>query len=192
MKGAATLLVLALAPAWPQVSKPGAVTAARAAPAPQAALNPAKPMRIAPQAFTDLERRFDTKLSAIGNVNDPLDLLGATRGLYLDGYGAVFTTELSLIVTPSINPWRQQITKEEAARVHQRKLDRVAPLRQAMKDMVKTSAMTLTQIPDNQQIVVVVRLLYLPWEDTTGMVGQILMKADRKAALAGDIKTEEQ
>ena len=188
MKRAATLLVLALAPAWPQVSRPGA-TAASPAPAP---VNPAKPMRIAPQAFTDLERQFDTKLSAIGNVNDPLDLLGATRGLYLDGYGAVFTTELSLIVTPTINPWRQQISKEEADRVHQRKLDRVAPLKQAMKDMVKTSAMTLSQIPDNQQIVVVVRLLFLPWEDTTGLKGQILMKADRKAALAGDIKTEEQ
>jgi len=149
-------------------------------------------MKIAPQSFTELEKQFDTKLATTGAPNDPIDLLGATRGLYLDGYGAVFTTEASLIVTPTVNPFRQQIGKEEAARVHQRKLARLPVLRQIMTEMMKTSAMALIQIPDNQQIVVAVRLLYLPWEDTTGLPAEVLMSASRRGVLNGEIKTEEQ
>ena len=41
-------------------------------------------------------------------------------------------------------------------------------------------------------VVVAVRLDYLNWEDTTGLPAQILMRADRKSALAGDIKEEQQ
>ena len=51
---------------------------------------------------------------------------------------------------------------------------------------------TLIQIPDNQLVVVAVRLAYLNWEDTSGLPGQILMRADRRSALAGDIKEEQQ
>lgn len=153
---------------------------------------PAKAMKIAPQTFKELERRFDNQLAGIGGPNDPIDLLGATRGLYLDGYGAAFTTEVSLIITPSVSPFHQQITKEEAARVHQRKLARLPALKQAMTEMLKNSAMTLIQIPDSQQIVVAVRLLYLPWEDTTGLPAQVLLSASRREVLNGQIKTEEQ
>ena len=57
---------------------------------------------------------------------------------------------------------------------------------------MKTAAMALIQVPEGQQFVLAVRLDYLPWEDTTGLPGQIVMKADRKSALAGDVQTEEQ
>lgn len=188
MRFAAILLALALVPAGAQLSKPAAAPPATPSPA----VTPTEKPRIPRQTFTDLERLFDNKLATIGNTNDPLDLLGATRGLYLDGYGAVFTTELSLIITPTINPFRQQITKEEAVKVHQRKLDRLPLLRKTMRDMVQASASVLGAMPANQQLVVAVRLLYLPWEDTTGLPGQIVMKAERRAALTDDIKTEEQ
>ena len=155
--------------------------------------NPAKAMKIAPQTLKELERRFDTQLATLGGPNDPIDILGTTRGLYLDGYGAVFTTEISLIVTPRISPFHQEITKEEATRVHQRKLARLPLLKQAMVDMLKNSALTLIQIPDSQQIVLAVRLLYLPYEDTTGLPAQVLMSASRRDMLNnGQIKTEEQ
>ena len=186
----AALFLLAATPLWAQISKP--VRAASTATVNPAPPNPAKAMKIAPQTFKDLERRFDTELAGIGGPNDPIDILGATRGLYLDSYGAVFTTEVSLIVTPTMNPFHQQITKEEATRVHQRKVARLPQLKQAMTDMMKHSAMTLIQIPDSQQIVVAVRLLYLPWEDTAGLPAQMLLTASRREVLNGQIKTEEQ
>jgi hypothetical protein len=181
---------LAAAPLCAQLPKP--VQAASTATVNPTLPNPAKAMKIAPQTFRELERHLDTQLAVIGGPSDPIDLLGTTRGLYLDGYGGVFTTEVSLILTPQINPFHQQITKEEAARVHQRKLARLPQLKQAMADMMKTSAMTLTQIPDSQQIVLAVRLLYLPWEDTTGLPAQVQMSASRREVLNGQIKTEEQ
>ena len=41
-------------------------------------------------------------------------------------------------------------------------------------------------------VVVAVRLDYLNWEDTSGLPGQILMRADRRSALAGYIEEEQQ
>jgi hypothetical protein len=76
--------------------------------------------------------------------------------------------------------------------VHQQKVARLPLLKQAMADMMKNSALTLIQIPDNQQIVVAVRLLYLPWEDTTDLPAQVMLSATRGEALKGQIKTEVQ
>jgi hypothetical protein len=191
MRTAAALLSLAVAAAWGQIA-PQPVRAVSNRAAPPDMPNPVKGMKIAPQTFTLLEKRFDNELAAIGGPNDPIDLLGATRGLYLNGYGAVFTTELSLIITPTVNPFRKEITKEEAARVHQRKLERLPVLKRAMAEMMRNSAMTLVQIPDSQQIVLAVRLLYLPYEDTTDLPAQVLMSATRREVLNGSVKTEDQ
>ena len=191
MKPSAFLLVLAVplvsAPAMAQISIPK--SAAPAVSSPSTA-------RIGPRSFEVLEKNFDDGLKAAGG-NDPIELLGGTRGLYLDGYGVVFTTEISLIFTPSINPFHQQVTPQEAANVHKRKLAHLPLLKQAMEQMMLASASGLDSLPVNQQIVLAVRLLYLPWEDTTGLPAQILMRADRgallnKAAVDGGIHTDEQ
>jgi hypothetical protein len=174
----ATLLLLA-APVWAQAPLKPLV-----APSTERASVPRK-------VFTDLESDLDYKLR-IANDKDPFDLLGLTRGLYLPGYGVVLTTEISLIATPTINPFRLKITPEEAAKVHQRKIDHLPLLRKTMQGLWKEAALALTSIPDNEQVVLAFRLLYQPWEDTTGLPGQIVMKGTRKAALTGDIQTEEE
>jgi len=174
----ASILFL-LAPVWAQ------------APLKVAAVNPPEKSNPQQQVFTNLERRLDATVSA-ADAKDPLELLGLTRGLYLPGYGAVFTTEVSLIVTPSLSPFRQQITKEDAAKVHQRKIEHLATLKKAMREMWVDAATSLTSIPDTEQLVLAMRLLYQPWEDTKGLPGQIIMKGPRKAAITGNIQTEEQ
>ena len=149
-------------------------------------------LRISLGTFSELERRFDAKLSSLGGVNEPIDLLGATRGLYLEGYGAVFSTEVSLLVAPGISPFKPVISEQEKALVHRRKVERLPKLKEAMREFVRTAAMTLFVVPDDQQIVVAVRLDYMKWEDTMGLPGLIVAKADRKGAVADDIKLEEQ
>jgi hypothetical protein len=197
MKSAAVLFVLSLAPAWAQLPKPPAATstAARAAApvaAPPATVTPTEKPRVPRQTLSDLERRLDTKLANLGGANDPVDLLGAARGIYLDGYGVVFTVEASPIVTPNITPFHTVMTEPEKEKIRQRKLERLPMLRQAMRDAWRDSATALTSIPDNQQVVIAVRLLYLSWEDTRGLPGEIVMKGDRRAAVTGAIQTEEQ
>jgi hypothetical protein len=185
MKSAAVLFALSLAPAWAQLPRP-------LAPTPAAAVTPTEKPRIPRQTLADLERRFDTKLASFGGANDPVDVLGATRGIYLDGYGAVFTVEVSPIITPGLNPFHTVMTEPEKEKVRQRKLDRLPMLKQLMREMWRDSATALTAIPENQQVVVAVRLLYLPWEDTHGMPGEIVMKGDRRAAVTGAFQMEEQ
>jgi hypothetical protein len=172
-------LILMIAPAWAQAPLKVAPVGV-----------PEKPNSMR-QAFTDLEKRMDNKVAS-ADSKDPIDLLGLTRGLYLQGYGVVFTTEVSLIVTPTPNPFRQQITKEEAARVHQRKLEHLPLLKKAMREMWMDAASSFTSVPDTEQVVLALRLLYQSWEDTKGLPAEIVMKGPRKAALTGNIQTEEQ
>jgi len=180
------LLLLALTPAMPQITK----TAATKPGGP--AIASVKTFKIALGTFTTIEKRFDQRFSDLFDLNDPLDLLGFTRGVYLDGYGVVFTTELSLVVTPRPNPFMQTISKELADKVRRRKMERLPVLKDLMKEMMRSAGMTFIQIPGDQQVVVTVRFLYEPWEDRNGMPSQILMRADRKSAMAGQIQVEEQ
>jgi hypothetical protein len=63
-------------------------------------------------------------------------------------------------------------------------------LEDLMKDLMKVSALTLTPLADDQKIVYAVRVRYLIWEDTTGLPAQILMTADKRSAILGDVKTK--
>ena len=142
------------------------------------------------QVITDLEKQLNAKAKLTGG-NDPMLLLGDARTLYLPGFGAIITQEAGLVVTPVISPFLQQITPQQAAQVHQRKLARLPLARQTVREMWLTAASMLTAVPENEQIVMAMRLLYQPWEDTTGLPGQIVVRASRKAGLAG-VQTEEQ
>jgi hypothetical protein len=144
------------------------------------------------QAFASVEKLFDTRLFAIGSANEPVEIAGLTRGLYLPNYGAVFSSEISLAPLVTTNPFRLTITKKLHDDVHQMKISRLPALRTTMVEMMKQAAQGLPEVPDNQQIVVAVRLDYMSWEDRTGLPGQILMSATRKDALAGVVQTTEE
>jgi hypothetical protein len=187
------VLLVVLSPAFAQTARP---TAAITTPV---AVAPTQGHGIARQTFTEMEKSFDGQLSGVGGAH-PLDILGLTRGLYLEDYGVIFTAEVSLIVTPGPNPFRKdEISPEQKAEIRRLKLENLPLLKKAMRDMVKTTAMTFGAagakmgiLKPNAQVVLAVRLLYLPFENTVGLPGQIVMKADLKGALANDIKMEEQ
>jgi len=148
--------------------------------------------RVSAGTVTPLEKRFNERLANLFENSDPLDLLGNTRGTYLDGYGAVFTAEVSLVMTPSITPFRSKITKEMAESIRQKKIQRLPFLKAVMKEMMHNMAATFVQVPEDQQMVLVVRFYYEPWEEMNGMPSQVFMRADRKGAMTGDVKVEEQ
>lgn len=176
MRIATTLL--ALAPLWAQTAlRPATV----GVPEKAGAL----------QMYTDIEKRMEGKLMVVDR-NDPVVILGLPRGIYLQGYGAVFTVDLSLVAAPAISPFNQQITKQQVVQTHDRKVKHVPVLKTAMRDLWMDTANSLASVPDTEQVVVAVRLLYQSWEDTTGLPAQIILKAPRKAGLAGNIQVEEQ
>lgn len=186
MKTIATTL-LALAPVMAQI-RPQPVATTEAAKMPASTTGGTIPAggtaHITLDTLRLLQTGFDTDLASF-DYNDSIDVIGRTRGIYLSDYGVVFTTELSPIITPGITPFMQKIPDEIKARVHQRKIDRMPVVRQLMGKMMKKTADQLATLPDDQQIVLVVKLLYLPYEDTTGLPSQIVMKGDKRSVAKG-------
>lgn len=199
MKTTATLL-LALAPVMAQIRPAGIkqpvppTEAARVAPADPG--TPGGSTRVPKTAVSSNELRvvqtgFDQDLASY-DYNDSIDVIGRTRGVYLSDYGVVFTTELSPIVTPAITPFVQKIPPEMKVSVHKRKVDRIPVVKKIMAQTMKRAAENLALLPDNQQIVLVVKLLYLPYEDTTQLPTEIMMKGDKRSALLGKYTTLEE
>lgn len=190
MKPLLALLLLCLAPAWcqglnkKQVRDGNHVRPPPPLPVPQA-------VRVPLETIRQVERSFNNEISSLAGVNEPMELMGDTRGVQLMDYGIVFTSEVSLVVTPGIMPGRPTIPPEMAARVHKLRVERMPLLKEHMMWMMRNMAATFTQIPDSQQLVLVVRLYYGAWEDTTGMPAQVVMRATRASIAAGKIETEE-
>ncbi len=150
-----------------------------------AAAQPGKP-KVSRATLAPLEGSFDGRLSRPGQ-QDAFDLLGNTRGVYLEGYGVVFTTELNLIVMPGASPFRPQVTKEEIERVHQRKLAKLEVLKKSMREMMASAAAAIDGLPANEQVVVAMTLFYYSWEDKAGLPSQILLQAPKSVLLGGAV-----
>ena len=188
MKPLLALFVLGLTPAWCQVAKSAvARSAALTSPCPPAP----RAARVPLETIRQVERSFNNEISTVAGVNEPMELMGDTRGVQLMDYGLVFTSEVSLVVTPGLMPGRPTIPPEIAAHVHKLRVERLPLLKAHMMWMMRTMAAAFTPIPDSQQLVLVVRLYYGAWEDTTGMPAQVVMKATRAAAALGKVETEE-
>ena len=177
------LLMLAAAGAAQAPLKPASIV--------EPGVKPAAKPALSFQSMAELERRLDTKISSTGGA-DPMLLLGPARVLYLPGFGAIVTQEISLVVTPVISPFHLQVTAEDAVKVHQRKVEHLPLLKKVMREMWADAATSLSAVPDNEQMVLAIRLLYQPWENTAGLPAQVVMRGERKPALAGDLQVEEQ
>jgi len=132
--------------------------------------------------ITAMERSFDQRLQRF-SIDAPMELLGLTRGLYLPAYGAVFSAEVNLVLTPGISPFRPTISKEDIARIRAAKVKRVPELKTMMREMLLTSAGSLDRLPPDEQLVLGVSLFYNSWEETTGMPRVITMQAPKRALL---------
>jgi hypothetical protein len=131
-----------------------------------------------------MEQSMDTKVVEVDKA-DPAYLLGTTRGVYLNGYGAVFTSEVDLLASSAPNPFRPAYTKQDVQRLKLRKQQRIAILRSKMRELLISSAASLDAVPATEQIALAVTLPYYRWEDKEGMPRQILMHAPKQVLLDG-------
>jgi hypothetical protein len=187
MRLRAGLLLLALTPVWAQIAKPAALSSPSVAPKPVP--------RLSASLLGELEKTFDSRVASLAgpkaDPNEFVELMGDTRGLQLLDYGLVFTADVSLVKTPSINPFQKEIPQPVQERVHQRRVERLPLLKSAMKEMLRGMATAGAQLPATQQMVLSVRLYYGTWEDTKGMPAEVVMRATRANAAAGVVETEE-
>lgn len=110
-------------------------------------------------------------------------LLGHTHGVYLEGYGCVFTTRVNLAEGPGLTPFRQSLPEAERQKLHKLKLERLPVLRTAMREMLVNAAGVMDPVPANERLVLSVSLLHMPHEDVSGLPTQIVMAAERRTLL---------
>lgn len=147
------------------------------------AASPVAVPRISRSAMVTVERNFDQRVER-AIPTDQFLLLGATRGIYLDGYGAVFTAEVNLMSSANANPFRPSFTKDEIEQIRRKKIDRLPVLRKQIREALIGAAATLDQVPEDQQVVIGVVVHYFKWEDIAGLPGQVVMQAPKKALVA--------
>jgi len=134
--------------------------------------------RVSRGTLAAMEKSLDERISKLWDDN-PYLLLGPTRGVYLDGYGAVFTAEVNLMSNP-VSLMHSTLSKDEIAKYHQKKLERLPLLRKALRDALISTAASLDTVPPDEQVTIVAFLDHYPWEDITGLPAQLTLQAPKK------------
>jgi hypothetical protein len=129
-----------------------------------------------------MERSLDTKISGLWPL-DPAEVLGVSQGAYIQGYGAIFLSEVNLAPAAGISPFHPTVSADEIRRTHEKKVQRMGAIRNAMRAMLVDSARSLDSVPTDEQVAVGLTLFYWKWENHDGLPAQIVMHAPRKALL---------
>jgi hypothetical protein len=130
-----------------------------------------------------MENSIDNHLRGIW-PSDPLEVLGLTQGAYVTGSGVVFVSEVNIAPSTGISPFHPAITKDEFLRIHEKKLTRISKLKEAMQEMLLSSAGSLDSVPADEQIALGITLFYWNGENTEGLPAQIVMHASKKALVS--------
>jgi hypothetical protein len=145
-------------------------------------LTAANAPRVGRATLLSVEKSLDERFRGLWDDN-PYLLLGTTRGVYLENYGAVFTMEVDLVVNPT-SLMHANVNKDEVVKFHQKKLARIPILKKALVDALVATAGSLDSVPPEEQITIVAFLSNHPsWEDMNGIPTQITVQAPRKKLL---------
>ena len=137
--------------------------------------------RVPRNTLAATERKLDNSFTKLWSDN-PFVVLGPTRGVYLEGYGAVFTAEVNLVAGPMLGIMTPSMTKQDIAQHKQKKIARIPDLKKALaKALADTAASPeMAAVPPDEQIVLVAFLSHFPWEDLDGVPAQIAVQGSKK------------
>jgi len=131
-----------------------------------------------------VEISLDERLSRLW-PDTPMLLTSRTRGLYLDGYGAVFTLEMNT-ASDGVGLMTTTITPQKKIQVKQTKIERMPQLQKALSLALVDAAASLDPVPLDEQVVIEVDLLRYSWEDGAGYPAEVLVQSTRRKLL--DVK----
>jgi hypothetical protein len=137
--------------------------------------------RVSRNVLKAVEGSLDERIKRLWEDN-PFALIAPTRGLYLEGYGAVFSVDVSPVLSTTMM-MHPTVTKEEVVQAHKVRLERIPQLKQAMRQAVADAAASLDPVPADDQVTFVVFLAYHQWEDVSGMPTQLTFQGKKKALL---------
>lgn len=131
-----------------------------------------------------VENSLDEKLSRLW-PDTPLAVTSHARGLYLDGYGAVFTLEMNT-ASDGVGLMSTVITPQKKVEVKRMKVERMPQLQKALSQALLDAAASLDPVPLDEQVVIEVDLLRYTWEDGAGYPAEVLVQSTRRKLL--DVK----
>jgi len=129
-----------------------------------------------------MEKSVDGRLQNLF-APDSAEIVGVTQGAYISGYGAVFMSEVNLAPAPGISPFHPTVKPDEIKRTHDKKVERIAALRNTMRDILVDTAASLDSVPPDEQVALGISLFYWTWENRDGLPAQIVMHAPKKLLL---------
>ena len=135
-------------------------------------------------AIRSAEQSLDERLSRIWQ-DTPMSLVSRTRGVYLDGYGVVFTADMNP-VSDGISLMNTRLQPQQKAQVLQKKIARIPELKKALKEAMMDTAPTLDAVPLDDQLVLEVIIRRFDWEDGGGYPSELLLQSTRRKLL--DVK----
>ena len=138
--------------------------------------------RVSRAALGSAETSLDDRIKALWPDN-PLALVGTTRGIYLEGYGAVFTAEVNPISAPLALFHGTAYSKAEKDQYHKRRKERLPQLVSLMKQTLVASAASLDPVPADEQIIIAVVLDHNMWEDVSGMPASVMVQGTKRKLL---------
>ena len=131
--------------------------------------------------IVQMEKAIDARLNGLASRDYPVEVVGVTQGMYINGFGAAFAAELNLAPSGGISPFHPSMSREEIARIHGKKVERLPKLKDAMQEILLSSAGSLDPIPGGERIAVGITLFYWQSEDRSGLPSQIVMQAPKSA-----------
>ncbi|MBV8845399.1 MAG: hypothetical protein JO307_21530 [Bryobacterales bacterium] len=142
------------------------------------------PARVTRPTLRSMEKSLDERINTMWPDN-PLTVVGPTRAVYLEGYGAVFTAEMSL-ANEGISLMHTILTPQDKALVVKKKNERVPQLRKALEEALVGTAASLDTVPPNEQVVIQVVLDRYTWEESPSYPAEMIFQATRQKLL--DVK----
>jgi hypothetical protein len=137
--------------------------------------------RVNRDTLAAMEKSLDARITKLWDDN-PYLLLGPTRGVYLEGYGAVFTAEVNLMSNPA-SLMHATLSKDEIAKYRVKKLERLPLLKKALREALVSTASSMDTVPPEEQVTIVAFLDHYPWEDINGLPAQLTFQAQKKKLL---------
>jgi hypothetical protein len=137
--------------------------------------------RVPRNTLAATEKKLDNSFTKLWSDN-PFVVMGPTRGVYLEGYGAVFTAEVNLVAGPVLGIMTPPMTKQDIALHKQKKIARIPELKKALAKALADVAVSpeMATVPPEEQIVLVAFLSHFPWEDLDGLPAQIMLQGTKK------------
>jgi hypothetical protein len=132
------------------------------------------------QELAAVEKSLDGGIRRL-DPNEPYDLLGFTRGVYVPGYGVVLSAEVNLVIT-FISPFSPPPKGVRLTQLREKKLRRLGPMREWMRRALVEAASAL-DLPPNDQVVLGITFFYRGFEERQGLPAQIVMRCSRQKLL---------